>query len=156
MTDPRILRHLKVLSDAVDTGPVKAQKFFAIGNAAEVDGEGEVVPLISFVDDNLSRFVVSNAPSSSWGRAVPAPWITALPNREVKVKDAVFLLTGAGEDRDEAHPSGSGRMHFVHLGLSRRLWETTSGRLYVYRLEAVQTRAILPPAKSFPDPPKNA
>src|SRR5215472_8869176 len=101
MADPRLVRHLKVLADRADTGPVRALKFFAIGDPAEVEGDGEVVPLLSFVDDNLSRYVVSNGPSHAWGHANPPPWVVALPNREVKAKDGVFLLTAAGEDRDE-------------------------------------------------------
>jgi hypothetical protein len=150
MADPRILRHLKVLTDAVDLGAVRAQKFFAIGNAAEVPGEGEVLPLISFVDDNLSRYVVSNAPSTTWGRAAAGgvtPFVFALPNRTVANKDAIFLLSGPGEDRDEPHPSGAGRMHFVYLGAKGRLWSSKSARVYLYKLEAVQTKAVLGPPK---------
>jgi hypothetical protein len=147
---PSLLRHLKVLTDAADTGAVRTQKFFAIGNAAEVEDEGEVLPLLSFVDDNLSRYVISNIPSTSWGRSVtvsPPPLVFALPNRAVANKDAIFLLTGAGEDRDEPNPSGTGKMHFVHLGLSHKLWSGVGARVYVYKLDSVQTRAILPPPK---------
>jgi hypothetical protein len=150
MADARMLRHLKVLSDSVDLGPVRSLKFFAIGNAAEVDGQ-EVLPLISFVDDNLSRYVVSNTPSSSWGRFPKgggAPFLFALPNRTVQNRDAVFLLTGPGEDRDEPHPGGAGKMHFVHLGSPVRLWSSAGCRVYIYKLEAVQTRAVLSPPRA--------
>lgn len=154
MAGPNLLRHLKVLTDSADTGLVRSQKFFAIGNAAEVEGEGEVLPLLCFVDENLSRFVVSNVPSTHWGRppaaGQPAPFVFALPNRSVANKDGVFLLTGPGEDRDEPHPSGTGKMHFVHLGSRDKLWTTMNARVYLYRLEAVQTKAILPPPKAPP------
>jgi hypothetical protein len=151
MAGPHLLRHLKVLTDAADTGAVRSQKFFAIGNAAEVDGEGEVLPLLSFVDDNLSRYVVSNVPSTTWGRpsnASPPPLIFALPNRAVANKDAIFLLSGPGEDRDEPHPSGTGKMHFVHMGSRDKLWSTIGARVYLYKLDAVQTKAVLPPPKT--------
>jgi hypothetical protein len=152
MAGPHLLRHLKVLTDAADTGAVRTQKFFAIGNAAEVEGEGEVLPLLCFVDDNLSRFVVSNVPSTAWGRAAiaasPPPFIFALPNRAIANKDAIFLLSGPGEDRDEPNPSGSGKMHFVHLGARTKLWSTMGARVYLYKLDAVQTKAVLPPPKA--------
>jgi hypothetical protein len=148
MADPRMLVHLKVLQDKGDTGVVPALKVFTIGDPAVVEGEGEVVPILSWVDDNLSRFVVSNAPSSSWGRVSPPPMVLALPNRTVKKKDAIFLLTGQGEDRDEPNPKGDGRLHFVHLGQTGRLWKGPGARLYLYRLDAVQTKALLPPPKA--------
>jgi hypothetical protein len=147
MADAKLVRHLKVLTDKAETGVVPAQKLFSIGDPAEVEGEGEVVPILSWIDDNLSRYVVSNAPSSSWGRASPRPLVVALPNRAVKKKDAIFLLTGTGQDRDEANPSGEGRLHFVHLGSSTRLWTAPGSRVYLYKLEAVQTRALLPAKK---------
>lgn len=155
MADPRILRHLNVLTEGVQTGAVRTQKFFAIGNAAEVEGEGEVLPLLSFVDDNLSRYVVSNVPSMRWGRfggTTPAPFVFALPNRAVHNKDAIFLITAPGEDRDEPNPSGVGRMHFVHLGSAQKLWGTANARVYLYKLEAVQTKAVLPPPREAPSP----
>lgn len=157
MADARLLRHLKVLADTVDVGAVRSQKFFAIGNPADVPGEGEVLPLLSFVDENLSRFVVSNVASTAWGRAgraaggaTPAPFVYALPNRAVKNKDGIFLITSRGEDRDEPHPSGSGTMHFVYLGCASPLWSATGARVYVYKLDAVQTKALLPPPKAPP------
>jgi hypothetical protein len=149
MADAKLVRHLKVLTDKADTGPVPALKFFSIGDPAEVDGEGEVVPILSWVDDNLSRYVVSNSASSEWGRAVPPSLVVTLPNRSVKKKDAIFLLTGRGQDRDEPNPSGAGTLHFVHLGSPARLWSAPGTRIYIYKLDAVQTRALLPGAKGL-------
>src|SRR5271156_4112801 len=125
MADAKLVRHLKVLADKAETGAVPSLKLFSTGDPAEVEGEGEVLPILSWVDDNLSRYVVSNAASSQWGRGVPLPFVRALPNRTVKKKDAIFLLTGAGEDRDEPNPAGEGKLHFIHLGFSgssMRLW----------------------------------
>jgi hypothetical protein len=147
MADAKLVRHLKVLADRAATGAVPTLKLFSIGDPAEVEGEGEVVPILSLVDDNLSRYVVSNAASSAWGRGSPVPFVLALPNRAVRKKDAIFLLTGAGEDRDEAHPGGEGRLHFVHLGSPRRLWTTPGDRIYLYKLDAVQSRPLLPAKK---------
>jgi hypothetical protein len=144
MADAKLVRHLKVLTDKAETGPVPALKSFSIGDPAEVEGEGEVVPILSWVDDNLCRYVVSNAASSEWGRASPPPFVVTLPNRSVKKKDAVFLLTGKGSDRDEPNPSGAGTLHFVHLGSSGRLWSMRGSRIYIYKLDGVQTRALLP------------
>jgi hypothetical protein len=75
MADAKLVRHLKVLADKAQTGPVPALKFFSIGNPAEVEGEGEVIPILSWVDDNLSRYVVSNSASSEWGRSQPPPLV---------------------------------------------------------------------------------
>jgi hypothetical protein len=147
MVDEKLVRHLRVLTEKAETGPVPSLKFFSIGDPAEVEGEGEVVPVLSWVDDNLSRYVVSNAASSSWGRASPPPLVLSLPNRSVKKKDAIFLLTGSGDDRDEPNPSGEGRLHFVHLGSEARLWTAPGSRIYIYKLDAVQTRALLPTKK---------
>jgi hypothetical protein len=147
MADAKLVRHLKVLTDKAETGPVPALKFFSIGNPADVDGEGEVVPILSWVDDNLSRYVVSNSASSEWGRASPPPFVVTLPNRSVKKRDAIFLLSGRGHDRDEPNPSGAGTLHFVHLGSPTRLWSTPGTRIYIYKLDAVQTRALLPEPK---------
>jgi hypothetical protein len=143
MADAKLVRHLKVLTDKADTGAVPSLKLFSIGDPAEVEGAGEVVPILSWVDDNLSRYVVSNAASSTWGRSSPTPLVIALPNRAVKKKDAIFLLTGLGQDRDEPNPSGEGKLHFVHLGSPSRLWTAPGSRLYIYKLDAVQTRALL-------------
>jgi hypothetical protein len=148
MTDAKLVRHLKVLTDKAEAGPVPTLKFFSIGDPSEVEGEGEVLPILSWVDDNLSRYVVSNAASSQWGRGSPLPFVHTLPNRTVKKKDALFLLTRAGEDRDEPNPAGEGTLHFVHLGVhggaSARLWSAPGQRIYIYKLDAVQTRALLP------------
>jgi hypothetical protein len=151
MTDAKLIRHLKVLTAKAEAGPVPTLKFFSIGDPAEVEGEGEVLPILSWVEDNLSRYVVSDAPSTQWGRGTPPPFVRALPNRAVKKKDAIFLLSASGEDRDEPNPAGEGRIHFVHLGVAQaaghagRLWSTPGQRIYVYKLDAVQTRALLPP-----------
>jgi hypothetical protein len=153
MADAKLVRHLKVLTEKAETGPVPALKFFSIGNPAEVEGEGEVVPILSWVDDNLSRYVVSNAASSEWGRTSPTAIVVTLPNRSVKKKDAIFLLTGKGQDRDEPNPSGTGTLHFVHLGSSTRLWSKPGARIYIYKLDAVQTRALLPEPPSRPAAP---
>jgi hypothetical protein len=147
MADAKLVRHLKVLADKAETGAVPSLKLFSIGDPAEVEGEGEVVPILSWIDDNLSRYVVSNAASSTWGRGSPPALVVALPNRAVKKKDAIFLLTGPGQDRDEPNPSGEGKLHFVHLGSSTRLWTAPGSRIYVYKLDAVQTRALLPAKK---------
>jgi hypothetical protein len=153
VTDAKLVRHLKVLTDKAEVGPVPALKFFSIGDPAEVEGEGEVLPILSWVDDNLSRYVISNATSSQWGRGIPLPFVKALPNRAVKKKDALFLLTGPGEDHDEPNPAGAGTLHFVYLGLRpregegpfARLWAGRGQRVYIYKLDAVQTRAIRGP-----------
>lgn len=152
MTDAKLVRHLKVLAEKTEAGPVPTLKFFSIGDPAEIDGAGEVVPILCWVDDNLSRYVVSNAASSQWGRGSLLPFVRALPNRTVKKKDAIFLLSGSGEDRDEPNPSGEGRLHFVHLSAPHsaqgaRLWSTPGQRIYFYKLDAVQTRALLPPKR---------
>lgn len=155
MADAKLVRHLKVLTDKAETGPVSALKSFSIGNPEEVDGEGEVVPILSWVDDNLGRYVVSNSASSEWGRASPPALIVALPNRSVKKGDAIFLLTCRGNDHQEPNPSGAGTLHFVHLGSPARLWSTLGARIFIYRLEAVQTRALLPKLDpSTPPPPR--
>jgi hypothetical protein len=65
----------------------------------------------------------------------------------VKNKDGIFLITRGGEDRGEPHPSGSGTMHFVHLGSPSRLWSTAGARVYIYKLDAVQTKTVPPPPK---------
>jgi hypothetical protein len=146
MTDAKLVRHLKVLTDKAEAGPVPTLKFFSIGDPTVVEGEGEVLPMLSWIDDNLSRYVVSNAASSQWGRGSPLPFVHTLPNRTVKKKDALFLLTRGGEDRDEPNPAGDGRLHFIHLGhgggATFRLWSAPGQRIYVYKLDAVQTRSL--------------
>src|SRR5262245_27168132 len=92
-----LLRHLTVLRDEAEQQPVPNRKFFAIGNPSHIEGYGETLPLLSWVEESLSRFVISNAPSTSWGRVTPAPFVYALPNIAVKPKDGIFLVTGPGE-----------------------------------------------------------
>src|SRR6476659_6065249 len=99
MADKRLLRHLTVLREEAEQQAVPNRKFFAIGNAGDIEGYGETLPLLSWVDDNLSRFVIANAPSTSWGRVSPPPFVYALPNMIIKPRDGIFLVTGAGQDR---------------------------------------------------------
>jgi hypothetical protein len=138
----RLVRHLMVLREEAEREPLPARKFFAIGNPSEIEGYGETLPLLSWVDDNLSRFVLSNAPSSSWGRVQPPPLIYALPNMTVKPKDGVFLVTGAGEDRAERHPSGEGELKIIFMKQASSLWMGKLSSVHLYRLDGVQTRRI--------------
>ena len=138
----RLLRHLNVLREAAELEPVPARKFFAIGNPSRIEGYGETLPLLSWVEDNLSRFVLSNAPSSSWGRVSPAPLVYALPNMAIKPRDGVFLVTGAGEDRSEPNPSGEGEIKIVFLKQSGDLWLGRLSHVYLYRLDSVQSRRV--------------
>jgi hypothetical protein len=143
MTEKRsLLRHLTVLRDEAEKQPVPTRKFFAIGNPSDIEGYGETLPLLSWVDDSLSRFVISNAPSTSWGRVVPPPFVFSLPNVVVKPKDGIFLVTGAGEDKSEPHPSGEGQLKIIFLKRSENLWAGGLHDVHIYRLEGVQTRKI--------------
>lgn len=143
MADPRsLIRHLSVLKDEAERQPVPTRKFFAIGNASHIEGYGETLPLMSWVDDNLSRFVVANAPSTSWGRVSPAPFVYALPNIAVKPKDGIFLVTGPGEDRTEPHPSGEGTLKIIFLNRGELLWTGGLREVYLYRLDGLQKRRI--------------
>jgi hypothetical protein len=149
MADPRsLIRRLAVLKDEAEQQPVPTRKFFAIGNAGIIEGYGETLPLLSWVDDNLSRFVLSNAPSTSWGRVVPAPFVYALPNIPVKPKDGIFLVTGPGADRTEPHPSGEGELKIVFLNRSELLWTGGLYEVFLYRLDGLQKRRIV----GAPDP----
>ena len=143
MADPRsLIRHLNVLKDEAEQQPVPTRKFFAIGNAGIIEGYGETLPLLSWVDDNLSRFVLANAPSTSWGRVSPAPFVYALPNIPIQPKDGIFLVTGPGEDRSEANPSGEGSLKIVFLNRSEPLWTGGLREVYLYRLDGLQKRRI--------------
>jgi hypothetical protein len=135
------MRHLTVLRDEAEKQPVPGRKFFAIGNPSVIEGYGETLPLLSWIDDNLSRFVVANAPSTSWGRVSPSPFVYSLPNLAVKPKDGIFLVTGAGQDRSEPHPSGEGELKIIFLNRSEALW-TGLLQVHIYRLEGVQTKRI--------------
>jgi hypothetical protein len=142
MADKRLLRHLTVLREEAEQQAVPNRKFFAIGNASEIEGYGETLPLLSWVDDNLSRFVIADAPSSSWGRVAPAPFVYALPNMIIKPKDGIFLVTGRGEDRVEPHPSGEGELKIIFLNREGTLWSGGLHQVYLYRLEGFQTKKI--------------
>jgi hypothetical protein len=143
MPDERkLVRHLMVLREEAEREPLPTRKFFAIGTPSEIEGYGETLPLLSWVDDSLSRFVLSNAPSSSWGRVQPAPLIYALPNMTVRPKDGVFLVTGAGVDRSERHPSGEGDLKIIFLKQTSNLWTGKLSSVHLYRLDGVQTRRI--------------
>src|SRR3954466_5258344 len=98
MSDERVLRRLTVLREEADREPVPQRRFFHIGVPDVLDELGECIPMIAWVDDNLSRFVVSDAPSSAWGRTSPGPTVVALPNHAVRAGDGIFLVTGPGED----------------------------------------------------------
>jgi hypothetical protein len=137
-----LLRHLTVLRDEAEQQPVPNRKFFAIGNPSFIEGYGETLPLLSWVEESLSRFVISNAPSTSWGRVSPAPFVYALPNIAVKPKDGIFLITGPGEDRTEPHPSGEGELKIVFLNRTEPLWTGGLHNVYLYRLEGMQTKRI--------------
>lgn len=144
----KLRKHLGVLGDKAEKEAAPGQKYFAIGDPLDVEPHGELVPLLSFVDDNLSRFVVSNAPSTRWGKidgdAALELVIVALPNRAIAPRDGVFLVTGPGRDTTEPNPSGEGKLHVVHLGVPRRLWSAGAiQRLYVYRLDGVQSKGLV-------------
>jgi hypothetical protein len=143
----KILRRLKVLADTAEKEALPTRKFFHIGNAEVIEPYGEMLPLLSWVDDNLSRYVLSTAPSTSWGRIRPAPLVFSLPNRQIAARDGLFLVTGAGQDRAEPHPAGKGTIHIVYLGQPGTLWTGGIARAYIYRLEGVQTKGVLPPPK---------
>ncbi len=123
--------------------PVPARKYFHIGQPEVMDDVGECVPMIAWTDDNLSRYVVSDAPTQSWGKNERF-FIVPLPNLEVKSGEGVFLIASGGDDSSAPHPTGKGRMHFVHLGLVESLAERKTPKLYVYRLEGVQVHGLKP------------
>ena len=144
MSDRRsLLRHLTVLKDETEKQVVQSQKYFAIGTPSAIEGYGETLPLLSWVDDNLSRFVISNAPSTSWGRVNPPPFIYSLPNMMVKPKDGIFLVTAHGEDRSEPHPSGQGDLKIIFLNRTESLWAGGIHQVHVYRLDGLQTKKLL-------------
>lgn len=142
-----VLKRLTVLQGDADKEPLPQRKYFHIGQPEVLDDVGECIPMISWVDDNLSRFVVSDAPSSAWGRA-PATathrgGLFPLPNRAVKVEDGIFLISGVGKDHAVPHPNGKGSIHFVHLGAPGPLWDRGLVKIYVYRLDGVQLKSLL-------------
>lgn len=137
-----VLKRLTVLREDADREPVPQRKFFHIGQPEVLDDVGECIPMISWVDDNLSRYVVADAPSSAWGRGSHRVKLFPLPNRAVKVEDGLFLISGPGDDRATPHPNGKGSIHFVHLGAGERLWDRGLVKIYVYRLEGVQMKSL--------------
>jgi hypothetical protein len=136
-----VLKRLTVLQSEAELTPVPQRKYFHIGQPELVDDVGECVPMVAWVDDNLSRYVVSDAASSAWGRD-PKVLLRALPNIAVANGEGVFLVTGCGEDTSVAHPGGKGKMHFVHLNLETRLFDRGIKRLYVYKLDGVQVKGM--------------
>lgn len=138
-----VLKRLTVLREDAEKEPVPQRKFFHIGQPEVMDDIGECIPMISWVDDNLSRFVIADGPSSTWGRGLPRVNVFPLPNRAVKVEDGIFLVTGVGSDHALPHPSGKGSIHFIHLSAPHPLWSKGMVKIYVYRLEGVQFKSLL-------------
>ncbi len=139
-----VLKRLTVLREDAEKEPLPQRKFFHIGQPEVMDDLGECIPMISWVEDNLSRFVVSDGPSATWGKGMPRANVIALPNRAVKVEDGLFLVTGMGNDHALPHPNGKGgQIHFVHLGSPQPLWNKGLAKIYVYRLEGVQYKSLL-------------
>ena len=137
-----VLKRLTVLREDAEKEPLPQRKFFHLGQPEVLDDVGECIPMISWVDDNLSRFVVADAASSAWARAAPRPHVFPLPNRAIKVNDGLFLISGPGVDHSTPHPGGTGSIHFVHLGSAERLWDRGLVKIYVYRLEGVQMKSL--------------
>lgn len=142
MGSERVMRRLTVLRDDADKEPVPQRKFFHIGQPEVLEDLGECIPMISWVDDNLSRFVIADAASSTWGKN-PKLRLFALPNHAVKVEDGIFLASGPGDDSTVPNPNGKSRIHFIHLGSPERLWDKGLVKIYVYRLEGVQFKSLL-------------
>lgn len=136
----RAVRRLTILREDAEKEPLPTRKYFHIGQPEVLEDVGECVPMISWVDDNLSRYVVADGASSTWGRG-PAR-IFSLPNRAVKVEDGLFLITGPGADSSAPHPNGKGTIHFVHLGSRDLLWNKGITKIYVYKLDGVQIKAL--------------
>ncbi|MGZ3421850.1 MAG: hypothetical protein ACXVEE_28505 [Polyangiales bacterium] len=128
-------RRLKVLGAPASVA-LPRRKLFTVGKAEIIEPYGEVVALLSHVEDDLARYVLSSAPWTSWGRLSPAPFVFTLPSRKVCARDGVFLVTGVGEDRSEEHPDNKSRLHLVHLGQRAPLWSGPS-RPHLYRLDAL-------------------
>jgi hypothetical protein len=137
-----VLKRLTVLREDADREPLPQRRFFHLGQPEVLDEIGEAIPMISWVNDNLSRYVISDTPSSAWARASPRPLLFPLPNRAVEVEDGLFLVTGPGDDHAVPHPSGKGRIHFIHLRSPERLWDKGVVKIYVYRLEGVQMKTL--------------
>ncbi|HHH28272.1 MAG TPA: hypothetical protein ENK57_08005 [Polyangiaceae bacterium] len=137
-----VLKRLTVLQNEAQLTPVPTRKYFHIGQPEVMQDVGECVPMISWVDDNLSRYVVSDAANTSWGRDRNV-LIRALPNVDVKNGEGVFVITGCGDDESVPHPVTAGaKMHFVHLNLAEDLFDDEITKLYVYKLDGVQVKAL--------------
>ena len=137
-----VLKRLSVLQNEAQLTPVPTRKYFHIGQPEVMQDVGECVPMISWVDDNLSRYVVSDAASTAWGKDKNV-LIRALPNVEVKNGEGVFVITGCGENESVPHPVTKGaKMHFVHLDLAGSLFGDGIKKLYVYKLDGVQVKAL--------------
>jgi hypothetical protein len=143
MGSERVLRRLTVLRDDADKEPTPQRKFFHIGQPEVLDDLGECIPMISWVEDNLSRFIVADGPSSMWGRSERRVSIFSMPNRAVKVEDGIFLVSGPGTDAAVPNPNGKSMIHFVHLGSPTPLWDKGMVKLYVYRLDGVQFKSLI-------------
>ena len=59
-----VLKRLSVLQNEAQLTPVPTRKYFHIGQPEIMDDVGECIPMLSWVDDNLSRYVVSDAAST--------------------------------------------------------------------------------------------
>lgn len=139
-----VLKRLNVLQNEAQLTPVPSRKYFHIGQPEVMEDVGECVPMVSWVDDNLSRYVVSDAANTAWGRDRNVI-IRSLPNITVKNGEGVFVVTGCGEDESVPHPATEGaKMHFVHLNLTERLFPGGIKKLYVYKLDGVQIKALGP------------
>jgi hypothetical protein len=138
----KALRRLTVLRDDAAAEPLPNRKYFHIGQPEILDDLGECVPMISWVEDNLSRYVVTDAPSATWGKAGAKANLFVLPNRAVKVEDGLFLVTAPGEDTSLPHPNGKGQIHFIHLGAPHPLWDKGLVKIYVYKLDGVQMKTL--------------
>ncbi len=141
--EQRVIRRLNVLRDDADKEPTPQRKFFHIGQPEVLDDLGECIPMIAWVEDNLSRYIIADGPSSMWGRPHTKVNILSLPNRAVKVEDGVFLVTGPGADASVPNPNGKSQIHFVHLGAPGPLWDKGLVKLYVYRLDGVQFKNLM-------------
>lgn len=136
-----VVRRLTLLQNEAERVPVPTRKFFHIGLPQQMEDVGECLPMVSWVDDNLSRYVVSDVASGRWGRGAAA-FVFGLPNVAVQPGDGVLLVTGCGNDESVPHPSGKGQMHFVHMGRTELLFDATLAKLYVYRLDGVQLKSV--------------
>jgi len=139
------IRRLTMLQNEADATPVPSRRFFHVGKLDTVEDVGLCIPMIAFVDDNLSRFVLSDAPSSAWGNKHCGLLVT-LPNLAVEKGEGVCLGLGEGTDESLDHPNGRGKMHFVYLGLDAEAIAPRLKKVYLYRLEGVQVQDVTPKA----------